>query len=83
MESIKKQLQNAGVVINPADRIYEQLKDFPATIQEAARLGYISGQAFRRTRVKEAPYASDTREYRFWNRAFDCAMFDSKSGSQK
>jgi len=79
MKSIASQLNESGIKIqNPADLIPEQLSDFPKAIQEAAKEGYIQGVAFRRTKKKESPYDHETREYKFFNLAFDFGMKDSK-----
>lgn len=69
---------NVTAVLNGIDLVASQLKGQPASIVEAAKDGYRSGHSYRNTKVRECPYASDTREYRFWVRGFDYGMADSK-----
>ena len=64
--------------VDPIMMIDSQLSDFSPSIRAAAKDGYKSGQVFRQTKTKECPYNNDTREYKFWNRGFDCGIQDSK-----
>jgi hypothetical protein len=72
-------LAKSGITIDAVGLIPQQLKNQKPSIIEAAKSGYVSGKTYRKTKVRECPYAPDTREYRFWCRGFDDGMKDSKS----
>jgi len=77
--AIAEQLEKAGFVTHAVDLIPQQLSNQPNNIIKAAQAGYLCGCAFRNTKTKESPYSDhDSKEYKFWNMAFDFGIKDSK-----